>query len=88
MKYIIAFAIAMLMSTTAVAQNWIDYENKTYLGGYYAAVCNVCIQSRYNNDTNNMWQCTDDKDITIQPTYSRGCAKAIFNAMLGKKQDL
>jgi len=87
MKYIIAFAIAMLVSSSAMAENWIDYKNKTYVGGYYAAVCNICIQGRYQNDTNNMWQCTDDRDATTYPTYPKGCAKAIFNAMFNKETD-
>ena len=77
-------AVALLLSTNVYSQNWIDFKDKTYVGGYYAAVCNVCIQGRYNDDSNGYWQCTDDREVTISPVYQKGCAKAVANAFFGK----
>jgi len=81
-KLILAILIALPISVQA--ENWIDYKDKTYLGGYYAAVCNVCINGRYNNDGGRLWHCADDRAVTIQPVYQRGCAKAVWDAFTAK----
>ena len=80
---ILALLIALPMSVQAT--DWIDYKHKTYLGGYYAAVCNACINGRYHNDTTNLWRCSDDREVTISPVYQKGCAKAVWDAFVAKR---
>jgi len=80
-------AILLLVSATTVsAQEWENYKDKTYLGGYYFAVCKACLQGSYNDDNNGYWACTASKDdATIQPIYQKGCAKGIWDAFFNKK---
>ena len=84
MKSIIAAITVLLLNVNAYSTNWIDYKDKTYLGGYYAAVCNMCISGRYNNDGGRLWHCADDRAVTIQPVYQKGCAKAVWDAFIAK----
>jgi len=88
MKNMIIALSLLLASNILIAQEWEDFDNKSYLGGYYFAVCKVCLQSSYNDDNNGYWACTESKDdVVIQPIYNRGCAKGIWDAFIGKIKD-
>ena len=78
-------AMMLILPISVQAGDWIDYKDKTYLGGYYAAVCNACISGRYNNDGGSLWHCSDDREVTISPVYQKGCAKNIWNAIIAKR---
>ena len=64
------------------AENWKIFDGKTYLGGYYFAVCSYCLDGRYNNDNNGYWACTDS-----QQSYEKGCAEGIWDAFFGDAID-
>lgn len=67
--------LMLMIATSAYAEKWIMYDNKSYVGGYYFAVCTVCNAGTYNNDS-GYWACTSESD-----TYKKGCAKGIWEAM-------
>ena len=72
--------LLLLLTTSAQAEIWITYDNKSYLGGYYFAVCNICNSGSYNNDL-GYWACTDADKV-----YEKGCAKGIWQAIMNSEE--
>lgn len=69
----------MMIVGNVQAQTWNEFENKTYLGGYYAAVCTACLDGTYHDGDVRYWRCDNS-----QIPYSQGCAKGILDAILGR----
>ena len=82
------FILAMLLTSVSYGESWIDFKHKTYVGGYYAAICTACIHGRYHNDNNGYWQCDGkERDIpTGMPEDTRSCIKGITDAFFGKEK--
>ena len=82
MKRLFVIVLLTLLSVNiAQAETWKEFDNKTYLGGYYAVVCHVCLDGTYHDGDVRYWRCDDS-----QKPYTQGCAKGILNAILGRAE--
>lgn len=80
MKKLFMIVLMVLLSVSlAQAETWKEFDNKTYVGGYYAAVCHFCLDGTYNDGDKRYWRC----DNSEKP-YTQGCAQGILNAVLGR----